>query len=268
MSPAELTEWRSAAVEAARSAGGLLADWRDRFTVTEKGPADLVTEADHAAQDHLRGYLLRRFPDHDFLGEEGPAARRLSADDPPTWIIDPIDGTTNYVHDVPLYCTSIGLWASGGLVVGVVYDPRHGEMFEAAKGQGAFLNGRPIRVSQTDAIANALMAVGFPGDMRGKEAQLAWWCHFAMRCRGLRRTGSSALNLAYVAAGRLDATWAMDNKVWDVAGGVVILNEAGGRVTRMRELHFDPEGGETLATNGRLHGVLMQQFAGEPSLPF
>src|SRR5438445_8900718 len=143
-----LTNWLNAAKEAARRAADALEQWRFKFKVREKGRADLVTEADHAAQHAVREYLNRRFPDHLFVGEEGDDLKtRPAADAPPCWIVDPLDGTTNYVHDVPMYCVSIGLMAAGELVAGVVYDPRAQEMFAAAKGMGAWLGDQGISVS-------------------------------------------------------------------------------------------------------------------------
>src|SRR5688500_12680676 len=150
--PRSLVDWRSAAEEAARRGAAVLEQWRARFSVREKGRADLVTDADLASQNAVQTFLRQRFPDHGSLGDEpvGRGAtgdRRVPADAPPTWIVDPLDGTTNCVHDCPFYCVSIGLWAAGDLVVGAIFDPRHNEMFTAARGMGAFLNGQRISVS-------------------------------------------------------------------------------------------------------------------------
>jgi myo-inositol-1(or 4)-monophosphatase len=249
-----------AAVAAARRAAHVLADWRPRFSVREKGRADLVTEADIAAQAAIRDELLGRFPGHGFLGEEGPAGRRPGPGDPPTWIVDPIDGTTNYVHDVPLYGISIALMVGGELVLGVVYEPCRDEMYTAERGRGAYLNSRPIRVSDTDAVGQALLTAGFATTLAGKEQQLDWWRHFYSVARGLRRTGSTAVNLAYLAAGRFDGFWALDLKPWDSAGGAVIVREAGGRITNFAGDAFDPFRGDLLATNGRLHESMRPVF--------
>jgi myo-inositol-1(or 4)-monophosphatase len=261
----ELTEYREAACEAARRGAAVLEEWRSRFTVREKARFDLVTEADLGSQRAIRDYLQGRFPGHDFLGEEGPDAKaRPRPDAPPTWIVDPLDGTTNYVHDCPLYCVSIGLQVAGEQVVGVVFDPARQEMFAAAKGQGAWLGSRRLQASPTSRLEEALLATGFPPDLRGQERTLEWFRYFSLRTRSLRRTGSTALNLAYVAAGRFDGYWAFDNHPWDVAGGVVLVREAGGVFTNVDGSPFDPYTPDGLASNGPLHPVLLQALAAGP----
>jgi myo-inositol-1(or 4)-monophosphatase len=255
----ELTEYRQAACEAARRGAAVLEEWRSRFTVREKARFDLVTEADLGSQRAIREYLQGRFPGHDFLGEEGPGAKaRPGPDAPPTWIVDPLDGTTNYVHDCPLYCVSIGLQVAGELVVGVVFDPARQEMFAAAKGQGAWLGSRRLQTSPASRLEEALLATGFPPDLRGQERTLEWFRYFSLRARSLRRTGSTALNLAYVAAGRFDGYWAFDNHPWDVAGGAVLVREAGGVFTNVDGSPFDPYTPDGLASNGPLHPVLLE----------
>jgi myo-inositol-1(or 4)-monophosphatase len=175
----------------------------------------------------------------------------------PTWIVDPLDGTANYVHDVPAYCTSIGLMAQGELVVGAIFDPRQNEMFLAAKGLGATLNGTPMRVSPVTELRSALLSTGFPPDPDCLERNLNWWKVFSYKAQALRRTGSTALNLAYVAAGRFDGYWAFDNWAWDVAAGVVLVREAGGTVTRVDGSPCDPFQQDIVATNGTLHPEIM-----------
>lgn len=256
-----LAQYREAACEAARRGAAVLEDWRHRFQVREKGRFDLVTEADLGSQRAIRDFFARRFPDHHFLGEEertGPA--RLEPDAPPTWIVDPLDGTTNYVHDCPLYCVSIGLQVAGELVVGVVLDPSRQELFSAAKGLGAWLGERRLQTSTTARLEEALLATGFPPDLRGQERTLEWWRRLSLRTQSLRRTGSTALNLAYVAAGRFDGSWGFDNHPWDVAGGVVLIREAGGHVTNVDGSTYDPFRPDALATNGPLHPVLLEMF--------
>lgn len=265
MSTETLTEYLDAAKEAARRAAAVLGEWRSRFAVREKGRFDLVTDADLASQQVIRAYLEERFPGHGFLGEEGPDARtRPDPDAPPTWIVDPIDGTTNYVHDFPFYCVSIGLQRAGEMVVGVVYDPRHEEMFSAAKGHGAWLNEQRLRTSTVSGLDEALLSTGFPPDMRGQERTLEVWRYLSLKTQSLRRTGSTALNLAYVAAGRFDGYWAFDNHVWDVAGGMVLVQEAGGRVTNVDGSPFDPYTPDGLASNGPLHEVLVEELRKGP----
>jgi myo-inositol-1(or 4)-monophosphatase len=254
----DLTTYREAACEAARRGAVVLAYWRAKFQVREKGRADLVTDADIGSQNAIRSYLLERFAGHAFLGEEGLESKfRPGPDAPPTWIADPLDGTTNYVHDVPLYCVSIGLQIRGELVVGAIYEPTRDEMFHAAKGEGAFLNDRRIQTSATDRLDQALLATGFPPDMQGQERTLAWWRYFSMRTQSLRRTGSTAINLAYLAVGRFDGFWAFDNHVWDVAGGVVIVREAGGIITNVDGSEYDPYQPAGLGSNGPLHAAML-----------
>ena len=256
-----LTDYLDAACEAARRGAAVLEDWRSRFQVREKGRFDLVTDADLGSQNAIRTYLQERFPSHGFLGEEDPSSKaRPAAVAAPLWIVDPLDGTTNYVHDCPMYCVSIGLWLGGEMVVGVVFDPRHDELFSAAKGRGAFLNGRRLQTSQATTLGEALLATGFPTDMRGQERALAWWSYLSLHAQSLRRTGSTALNLAYVAAGRFDGYWAFDNHVWDVAGGVVLVAEAGGQLSAIDGGENDPFHPAGLASNGPLHDTLVNAF--------
>ena len=242
--------------------------WRSgaaKFSVREKAHFDLVTDADVASQRAVRSYLQGRFPDHGFLGEEesGPKARP-GPDAPPTWIVDPLDGTTNYVHDCPLYCVSIGLLVAGELVVGAVLDPSRNELFHAAKGRGAWVGERRLHTSRAARLDEAMLATGFPPDVRGQERQLDWWRYFSLHARSLRRTGSTAINLAWVAAGRFDGFWAFDNHVWDVAGGVVLVREAGGVLTATDGGPYDPFSNEALASNGPLHPALLEALRTGP----
>lgn len=261
-----LLTYLEAGREAARRGAARLEEWRSKFSVREKGRSDLVTEADEASQQAIRAFLQERFPTHGFLGEEDKASQiRPGADAPPTWIVDPLDGTTNYVHDCPLYCVSIGLQVAGEMVVGVVLDPARDELFSAATDAGAWLNDRPLQTSRVATLEEALLATGFPPDMRGQERMLDWWRFFSLRAQSLRRTGSTALNLAYVAAGRFDGYWAFDNKVWDVAGGIVLVREAGGTLTNVEGNALDPFLPDTLASNGPLHAALLECFRNGPT---
>lgn len=257
-----LSVYLDAACEAARRGAAILEEWRSKFSVREKGRADLVTEADVGAQRAIQSYLHQRFPDHAFLGEEEGAGHgtRPGPDAPPTWIVDPLDGTTNYVHDCPMYCVSIGLQVAGDMVVGVVLDPSRPELFKAAKGQGAWLNDQRLKVSRVNQLSDALLATGFPPDMRGQEMTLDWWRYLSLRTQSLRRTGSTALNMAYVAAGRFDGYWAFDNHVWDVAGAMVLVSEAGGMLTNVDGSPYDPHSPDALVTNGALHAALLEVF--------
>ncbi len=262
-----LTDYLDAAVQAARLGADVLEQWRSRFKVREKGIHDLVTEADVGSQNAIKDFIGKRFPDHAFIGEEAPVSERRTPgpDAPPTWIVDPLDGTTNYVHDCPMYCVSIGLQVRGEMVVGVVFDPRHQEMFTAARGHGAHLNGQPLQISGVKTLGDALLATGFPADMRGQERALEWWRHFSLHTQALRRTGSTALNLAYLAAGRFDGYWAFDNNAWDVAGGIVLVREAGGIVTNTDGTPFDPFTPDCLAANPNLYPVLLAALRKGPS---
>jgi myo-inositol-1(or 4)-monophosphatase len=260
-----LRQYLDAAREAARLAGAVLEQWRRRFRVQEKGRFDLVTDADLASQRAVRDFLHGRFSDHGFLAEEGaPSERRPCPGSPPTWIVDPLDGTTNYVHDCPVYCVSIGLEVDGELVAGAVFDPSRQELFAAARGLGAWLGDERVQVSAANRLEEALLATGFPPDLRGHERTLDWWRYFSLRARSLRRTGSTALNLAYVAAGRFDGYWAFDNHVWDVAAGTVLVREAGGLVTNVDGTRYEPYTPDALVSNGRLHPLLLEAFRQGP----
>jgi myo-inositol-1(or 4)-monophosphatase len=260
ISGSEASSLLSSAKEATLLGAAVLEKWRARFRVREKGRADLVTEADVESQQAIRDFLGQRYPGHAFLGEEDKTYVRPGPDSPPTWIVDPLDGTTNYVHDCPLYCVSIGLQVAGELVAGVVYDPTRQEMFSAALGQGAWLGDQRLKVSRTERLEESLLATGFPPDLRGREQILDWWRVFSLRARSLRRTGSTALNLAYVAAGRFDGYWAFDNHVWDVAGGAVLVCEAGGVITNADGGAYDPYTPDAVASNGLLQAAMLECF--------
>jgi myo-inositol-1(or 4)-monophosphatase len=260
-----LAECLATARDAAREAARVLEEWRPRFQVREKGRFDLVTDADVSSQRTIRELIGSRYPDHRFLAEEeGASGLQPDASGPPTWIVDPLDGTTNYVHDCPFYCVSIGLEVAGELVVGVILDPSRQELFEAAKGMGAWLNGRRLHTSNADKLEGALLATGFPPDLRGQERTLEWWRYFSLRTRSLRRTGSTALNLAYVAAGRFDGYWSFSDHAWDVAAGVVLIREAGGNVTNIDGTPYNPHTPDTLASNAALHPALIDALRGRP----
>ncbi|OWK35524.1 inositol monophosphatase family protein [Fimbriiglobus ruber] len=257
-----LAECLAAAEEAARRGAVKLEEWRKKFQVREKSRADLVTDADGASQQAIKDYLLGRFPDHFFLGEEEAVGKKIEetrppAGAPPVWVVDPLDGTTNYVHDVPAYCVSIGLYVGGKSVVGVIYDPRLNEMFSAASGHGATLNGEPIKVSTVPGVRDALISTGFPANYAAQLRNLEAWRKVSYHSQALRRTGSTALNLAYVAAGRFDGYWCYDNYAWDVLAGAVLVAEAGGTITAGDGTPFDPFRMDLCASNGLIQSELL-----------
>jgi myo-inositol-1(or 4)-monophosphatase len=220
--------------EAARAGGAVLQQWVERFTVHEKGPSDLVTDADFASQEAVRQILLKAFPDHDFLSEEQPAAPGSVASEPRfRWILDPLDGTTNYVHRIPDYAVSLALERGGEVLAATVFNPVHDECYTAAKGRGAFLNGKRLHTSEVSTLENAVVAASFPPRIAADSPILADFMRIIVASQSVRRTGSSALNLAYIGAGRFDAFWARDTKVWDVAAGYLIVCEAGGVMTSL-----------------------------------
>jgi myo-inositol-1(or 4)-monophosphatase len=241
-------EYVPAAEEAARVAGRILRDWAGRFTVSEKGPADLVTEADVASQTAIHQILHERFPDHGFLGEEGLSTATGAGNF--RWVIDPLDGTSNYVHGFPYYAVSIGLEFRGELTAGVIYDPTRDEMFSAALGEGARLNGRLIQCSRFTPLNKAMVIASFPPGVTAGSEPIARFLNVLPHAQTIHRSGSAALNLAYIAAGRLDGFWSTSLKPWDVAAGAVIVSEAGGRVTRIDCQKLDIHVADLLCTNG------------------
>ncbi len=219
--------------EAARAGGRVLVEWIGRFGVTNKGPRDLVTEADVAAQREIRRILLDAFPTHGFVGEETLPEHDHEAGGRPAlrWLVDPLDGTSNYVHGFPAWCSSVALAAGDELLVGAIHDPSRDECFTAERGGGAFLNGRRIGVAATTSLFDALVAVSFPPHVAADSGPVADFLAVLPRAHSLRRTGSTAINLAWIACGRLDAFWVRRIACWDVAAGLLILREAGGLVS-------------------------------------
>ncbi|MFN0050914.1 MAG: inositol monophosphatase family protein [Planctomycetales bacterium] len=243
-----VTDFLNAAERAARAGGQLLRDWSEKFTFSEKGPADLVTEADVASQTAIYNLLHGEFPEHGFLGEEG--LLRAAGDSGCRWVIDPLDGTSNYVHRFPYYCVSIGLEQKGELLVGVIYDPTRDELFAATRGGGATLNGRPIRASRFGRLDQAMVIASFPPGVKTESVAIQRFLNVLPHAQTVHRSGSSALNLAYVAAGRLDGYWSANLRPWDMAAGALIATEAGARVTRMSGAPLDIEIPDLLCTNG------------------
>ena len=249
-----MTKEIEAALSAAREAGEVLRKgfgWQ--HSVRYKGEVDLVTEVDEQAERVIKEILLGVFPSYGMLAEEGGEQR---GEEDARWIVDPLDGTTNYAHGLPIFCVSIALERTGELVLGVVYDPMREETYVAQCGGGATLNDEPIRVSDTDEAIQALIATGFPHDRDKMPEALDLFGRFAALTRGMRRLGSTALDLCYVASGRLDGYYERGIWAWDIAAGSLILEEAGGKVTNYRGSELDLEGREIVASNGALHPAM------------
>ncbi len=245
------------AMKAAKRAGHLL---KKRVNASSKilfkGVVDLVTDVDHQSQSLIFDYISRHFPDDDFLFEEGLEKKKGS---PFCWIVDPLDGTTNFAHAFPVFTVSIALEKDGMVELGVVYDPMREEMFSACKEKGAFLNGRKIKVSSVSDLNNSLIATGFPYDLRESEVNnLDHFSNFLTRVQAIRRCGSAALDLCYVACGRFDGFWELKLHPWDVAAGALIVREAGGCVSDFRGERFEIFGKEILATNGLIHNQMVE----------
>lgn len=252
--------WLATAIEAALAAGRRQrAHFRSPIVIEKKGAIDLVTEIDLAVEREFRALVAERFPDHTVLGEEG-AAGRVDPVSPSRcrWIIDPIDGTTNYAHGLALFCVSIALEVDGEVVLGVVYDPMAEELFTAERGMGARLNGQPLAVTACADLGDALLCTGFPYSVREKPGHLIdAFGAFMARSRAVRRLGSAALDLCYVAAGRFDAFYEEALQCWDMAAGALIVAEAGGRVTGTAGEPFTPYAGHVVASNGHLHAAVL-----------
>jgi myo-inositol-1(or 4)-monophosphatase len=244
--------------EIAREAGALLMDYfRQRVTVEYKGEADLVTVADRKSELLIRERLHERWPSFDILGEEG-GLQDTGSDY--RWYVDPLDGTTNFAHGFPVFCVSMGLDYKGERIAGVIYDPTRDELFSAEKGGGAFLNQQPIRVSKVSRLAECLVATGFPSHKRHKNPNIFFYHQITLHTHGVRRAGSAALDLCYVASGRLDGFWEFNLNPWDTAAGVLMVQEAGGTVSNFKGGPFQLDSRETLASNGLVHEQLLNEI--------
>jgi len=253
----DLREFAKVGEDVVRDAGRYLkANLGRRVEASYKGAVDLVTPFDLGAQEILVGRLAAAFPAHGFLAEEGLA--RAGASDW-RWVIDPLDGTTNYAHGFPVFSVSAALERSGRLALGLVYDPMREEMFRAEAGGGAFLNGAAIRVSGTAELGRSLLATGFPYDVRMSPLNnLDHWARFIVRAQAIRRCGSAALDLASVACGRFDGFWELKLKPWDVAAGALLVQEAGGRITDFEGGPFRLDAPGIVATNGLIHQAIVE----------
>jgi myo-inositol-1(or 4)-monophosphatase len=247
------------AVDIAREAGALLAHYLERRIAFEtKGEFDLVTEADRASERLVVERLRTHFPAHAIVAEEGGG--HTSPSDY-CWFVDPLDGTTNFAHGFPVFNVTMGLARAGEIVTGVVYDPMRQEMFTAERGAGAYLNNRRIRVSNTKKVSESLASTGFPSRKRHHNINIHFYYQLAMASHGVRRTGSAAVDLAYVACGRLDYFWEFGLKPWDIAAGTLLVEEAGGRVTDMKGGPLSVTASDhVLADNGALHDEVLVAF--------
>src|SRR5579864_3808189 len=245
-------------VEIAREAGALLAKYFERRVTFElKGEHDLVTEADRTSEQLVIDRLSAHFPSHSIVAEEGGGHTGTSDY---CWYVDPLDGTTNFAHGFPMYNVTMALEHAGQLVAGVIFDPERNEMFSSERGSGAYLNNRRIRVSKVGKIEDTLVATGFPSKKRHQNVNVHFYYQLAMVTHGVRRAGSAALDLAYVAGGRLDAFWEFGLNPWDMAAGTLLIEEAGGRCSGMRDEALDLDGPYVLGDNGHIHHELLRVF--------
>lgn len=250
------------AVEAVVRAGDvMLQRFGTDVRVDKKGAIDLVTEVDVAIEREFRARIAERFPDHTVLGEEMGGS--LEVPEGPCWVFDPIDGTTNFAHGIPIFCSSLALEIDGVAQVAAVYDPTRRELFTAERGGGAFLNGKPMKVSAADTLLEAVLVTGFPYDVHARVAEIVGlFGEFVGRARAVRRLGSAAIDLCYVAAGRMDGFWERDLNAWDIAGGALLVEEAGGTITNFKGEPFASRGRDVVASNGVIHQAMLDVIGG------
>lgn len=267
MSIENIENFRKIAREAAQAAGKILRDnWQRPKRIDYKGAIDLVTSVDRESERKIIEVIRRKFPNHSILAEEETHIQNAQSEY--RWIVDPLDGTTNFAHGYPLFCISIALEHNDRVVFGMVYDPIHEECFEAALGQGATLNSKAVRVSTVDELDKSLLATGFPYDRREfADFYLRYFKEFMIRSQGIRRGGSAALDLCYVACGRFDGYWESKLKPWDVAAGALIVTEAGGRLSDFAGRPFSISGKETLASNRLIHEEMVRVAVALAEMP-
>jgi myo-inositol-1(or 4)-monophosphatase len=247
----EIQAYLETCEKAARAAGAAIRGWVGKTSVQQKGPADFVTEADFAAQEVVKRIVLSDFPDHSVLGEEDQLASDTVSRTEYRWIVDPLDGTTNFVHGIPHYAVSLALERQGRPLVGAIFDPSLGECFTAGLGLGAFLNGQPIRTTSATRISEVLAGTGFPASLKPDSPDLLVFNKAIFQCQGVRRTGSASLNMCDVAAGRCGVLWGLSTKIWDIAAGVLLIEEAGGVVSSPEGGPIDLGSGHFLAAGNR-----------------
>ena len=247
------------AIEAARDAGHLLLEKFGRITaITKKGDINLVTEADLASEEVIIERIRSYYPKHSILAEESGEAIVIGGDTSWKWIIDPLDGTTNYAHGYPCFCVTLALEHGGEIVIGVTFDPTRDELFAAEQGRGATLNGKPIRVSATDKLGDSLIVTGFPYDFKQRDNFARHLTEFLLSSRGVRRDGSAAIDMAYVACGRFDGFWEEGLNPWDVAAGKLLIEEAGGVITYYDGSKFSIYKPPLCASNGLIHTEMLE----------
>jgi myo-inositol-1(or 4)-monophosphatase len=252
-------DWLTTCEEAARAGGRELIAWQGRFQTHKKGVSDLVTDADLASQDAIRRIVTARFPEHAFVGEERNLESLVPGTDQLTWIVDPLDGTTNYVHGYPNFAVSVAIARGSDVQAGVIYDPLRDQCFAASAGKGAWCNGVRLKTSDVTDVAEALVSVSLPAHVHRDSADLLDFIEAVQVAQAVRRSGSAALNLAHVASGALDAFWATRIHPWDVAAGVLLIREAGGMVTGRGGGPFDLWNPHFLATSGpQLHREMLK----------
>ena len=251
-----MSDFVDKAAAIAREAGSVISKLAERNIGFElKGAYDLVTEADRASEHLIVERLRQHFPSHAIVAEEGSAHQGSSEY---RWYVDPLDGTTNFAHGFPVYNVTLGLERAGEIIAGVIYDPTRDEMFQTESGSGAFLNGKRIHVTKTQRIEDSLSATGFPSRKRHHNINVHFYYQLAMLSHGVRRAGAAAIDLAYVACGRLDFFWEFQLNRWDMAAGVLLVREAGGECTDMFGDPFDLRGPHVLADNGVLHTPIVE----------
>ena len=251
------------AVDAVLRAGEMqMARFGTGLRVDKKGAIDLVTDVDVAVETMFRAMVAERFPGHAVLGEELPEAVGAQSGSRYRWVFDPVDGTTNYAHGLPFFCASLALEVEGRAAVAAVFDPVRRELFTAERGAGAFLNGAPLQVSSAATLIDSLLCTGFPYDVHETlDEVIGLFAAFVGRARAVRRLGSAALDLCYVAAGRLDGFWEQRLHAWDIAAGALLVEEAGGWVSALDGGTFDAHRGEAVASNGRIHDDMIATIA-------
>ena len=246
------------AVQAVIKAGAMQLAGIDHLQIEKKGAIDLVTQIDRDVETMFRALIAERFPDHQVLAEEFAAGGDRHREAEYTWVFDPVDGTTNYAHGLPIYCSAASLERYGQPIVAAIYDPSRRELFTAEKGSGAWLNGAPMRVSSAGTLIDSLLCTGFPYNVQNDgEYLVGLFSDFLQTARAVRRLGSAAIDLAYVACGRFDGFWEVRLNPWDISAGALLIEEAGGQVSALDGGAFDSRRGEIVASNGRVHGQML-----------